>query len=106
MTAGRRGAAAKSRPSISFAQKHQHAALQREEGKKTWAVVPLAPERRDGIYGATETTHMMYFAVCHGAAVKDPYQDGVRLAKRLGYKSDPSRDEAAEIARPEDALDH
>lgn len=81
--------------------------LQEDHGK--WTAVRLNPGNSNTIAGATETTHIMYWAACHCKTLNDVYRDGERLAKTLGYDVKWSADkdgyiEDKSLQGPTDAL--
>lgn len=73
--------------------------------KPGWYAYRLQPDRSDKIFGYNEGLYVRYWAACHGVAVADVYDGGVRLAASLGYHTVPAdSEEEQKLASPEAAL--
>lgn len=90
--------------SYVFCSKTKPALFNANEDKATWRVSFLAPGVKDQVYGANETALALYWAACHRAIVKDVYDGGEKLGRKLGYRIAKAGDDIEKLADPKAAL--
>jgi hypothetical protein len=79
--------------------------IDRYEGQ--WVATTIAPGNPDAIHGATISSYIFYFAVCHGVTVTEAnlYDQTVLLGKKFGYAAKLNDDDAQrKIDSPTDVL--
>jgi hypothetical protein len=93
--------------SFVFCSKQKPTFIEYDNDRKAWLATPLQPGNSQAMYGAVESAYAIYWAACHYAIVKDVYDEGDRLGRKLGYRFSGYPDSLGEdkvLASPSDVL--